>query len=66
MEPTRAARFKVVAVGVAFFGTLVIAAIALTFVFDSFAIAITPALAIAAALAFAVYLARRDRNSSIP
>ncbi len=52
-----------VAVGVAFFGTLVIAAIALTFVFDSFAIAITPALAIAAALAFAVYLSRRDRNS---
>jgi Na+-driven multidrug efflux pump len=60
MESTRAARFNVVAVAVAFFGTLVIAAIALTFVFDSFAIAITPALAIAAALAFAVYLSRRD------
>jgi hypothetical protein len=52
-----------VAVAVAFFGTLVIVAVALTFVFDSLAIAITPALVIAAAIAFAVYLSRRDSKT---
>jgi hypothetical protein len=52
-----------VAIAVAFFGALVIAAVALTLVFDSLTIAITPALVIAAAVAFAVHLSRRDRKT---
>ncbi len=55
-------RTSVLGAAVAFVATLIIAGVVLTLVFDSLTIAITPALVIAACVAFGVYLLRRDKQ----
>lgn len=51
-----------VGLAVAFFGAFIVAAVALYLVFDSYVLAITPALVVGACVAYAVHLSQRNRN----